>query len=255
MKKIIFALLLVPGLALAGGNHNNPPPQEPPLVGINLESDATAVSHAEGGDGGNGIAGALSGSNSSAESGDSISGSLSSSRVGDTSAESGDSISGAVSGSNVGDTSAESGDSVSVAYSGSESTASGNGGAADVEVNGPTYKNKSQALALALPGATADNGSSAPCLESRRGWTVLGVGASGRTRINDACFATLQARQEFEQCMLIADAYARIGRTDLLVRQLQQCGGLVVPEGIEPSKADVVTHEELNRAFEKAVSK
>jgi hypothetical protein len=55
--------------------------------------------------------------------------------------------------------------------------------------------------------------------------------------------------------MGIADAYARIGREDLLLAQLQKCGGIEAT-GAGP---EYVTRDELNetttRILEKTVSK
>ena len=146
-------------------------------------------------------------------------------------------------------------DANAVALSSSGSQANGNGGASEVNVSGPTYTSKSRALALALPPATADHGSTAPCLTSKRGVTILGVGWSGRTAIDQSCFDSLAGEREFRQCMGIADAYARLGREDLLLAQLQKCGG----QDVVAPGPDYVTRDELNetatRVLESAVSK
>lgn len=156
------------------------------------------------------------------------------------------------------------GDATSRAASTSESdsTAIATGGTGGNAVNegvsySPTtsYNTKTRALALSLPGATADNGSTAPCLESKRGVTILGIGWSGRTSINTDCFAAEEAQRSFNQCLLIADAYARMGRDDLVLDQLQKCGGLTA---VSPGP-DYVTREEMaereQRMLEQAVQK
>src|SRR5690606_11527545 len=104
------------------------------------------------------------------------------------------------------------------------------------------YNFKSKSLALALPGATADNGSTAPCLESARGVSILGVGWSGRTKINDECFA-------YQQCVGIAQLYASMDRVDLAVAQLQSCGGQTAKE----PGPEYVTKEELRTRDERIV--
>lgn len=104
------------------------------------------------------------------------------------------------------------------------------------------YSFKSKSLALALPGATADNGSTAPCLESKRGVSILGVGWSGRTAINDQCFA-------YQRCVHMAQLYATMDRVDLAVAQLQSCGGQTAAQ----PGPEYVTKEELRRRDERIV--
>lgn len=128
------------------------------------------------------------------------------------------------------------------------------GGEVDVGYDS-TYVDSSDYLALALPGASADYGSTASCLESRRGWTVLGIGASGRTKTNEDCIADQSEKREHYQCMQIADRFVALGLVDHAVAQLQTCGGVNMPAPV----VDYVTQDEVtetvNRVFEATQAK
>lgn len=111
---------------------------------------------------------------------------------------------------------------------------------------------RDRALALALPSATADPGSSAPCLESRRGWVFAGNGASGRTRVNAECMALYEREQSFEQCVAIADRLMEWNQPRLAYEQLKTCGAV---DGVflDEVTADVVTRQELDEKLDRVV--
>lgn len=83
---------------------------------------------------------------------------------------------------------------------------------------------------LALPSASPDYGSTAPCLESRRGITLGPIGWSGRTRTNAACMAQEAIRLEYEQCTGIADRLYHYGDSAAAITQLMLCAG-AFPDG------------------------
>lgn len=112
-----------------------------------------------------------------------------------------------------------------------------------------TYTDDSAYVSVALPEATADPGSTAACLESRRGWSFAGFGASGRTRTNAACEADRADAREFAQCLALAQALAALGRTSSAAAQLETCGAKLVDE-----KPDD-TAERIRRAFEASQAK
>lgn len=111
------------------------------------------------------------------------------------------------------------------------------------------YNTRNKSLALALPGASADHGSTAPCLESKRGWTILGVGMSGRTSISSACFASIEVEREFARCVNLADNYLRLDRADLALAQLERCGGLEA----DTTDPEYVTKDELRERDERII--
>lgn len=98
----------------------------------------------------------------------------------------------------------------------------------NTEIEGDTYVSRNRALALALPAATPGVGASAPCLVTTRGATIVGSGWSGSTKIDSGCYEDLRIQKNFENCMVVADAYARIGNEHLLVSQLEQCRSLAI---------------------------
>src|SRR5690606_3638439 len=116
------------------------------------------------------------------------------------------------------------------------------------------YESRSRGIAVALPGATADEGSTAPCLESRRGIIIAGNGVSGRTRINEECLEMLRAETKFEQCVALADRLAEWGQLPLAYEQLKRCGA-VEGEIVVVADDNFVTREQLDRAFADAVAK
>lgn len=97
--------------------------------------------------------------------------------------------------------------------------------AADVDL---TFSQPTDYLSLALPGASSDYGSTAPCLESRRGWIFGGFGASGKTATNDACIKDQTAKRLHYQCMQIVDRYVVLGQQELALAYLANCA-LITP--------------------------
>src|SRR5690606_4048879 len=144
----------------------------------------------------------------------------------------------------------------SEATAASSSTSTGIGGDSTSVSGGNSLStnisSRDRALALALPSATADPGSSAPCLESRRGWVFAGNGASGRTRVNAECMALYEREQSFEQCVAIADRLMAWNQPRLAYEQLKTCGAV---DGVflEEVTADVVTRQELDEKLDRVV--
>lgn len=144
------------------------------------------------------------------------------------------------------------------AAAGSQSASTGIGiGGDSTSVSGgnslaTNISSRDRALALALPSATADPGSSAPCLESRRGWVFAGNGASGRTRVNAECMALYEREQSFGQCVAIADRLMEWNQPRLAYEQLKTCGAV---DGVflEEVTADVVTRQELDEKLDRVV--
>ena len=137
----------------------------------------------------------------------------------------------------------------------SSSTSTGIGGDSTSVSGGNSLStnisSRDRALALALPSATADPGSSAPCLESRRGWVFAGNGASGRTRVNAECMALYEREQSFEQCVAIADRLMAWNQPRLAYEQLKTCGAV---DGVFLEvTADVVTRQELDEKLDRVV--
>src|SRR5690606_9898423 len=145
----------------------------------------------------------------------------------------------------------------SEATAASSSTSTGIGGDSTSVSGGNSLatniSSRDRALALALPSATADPGSSAPCLESRRGWVFAGNGASGRTRVNAECMALYEREQSFTQCVAIADRLMALDQPRLAYEQLKTCGAV---DGVfleEVTTADVVTRQELDEKLDRVV--
>ena len=138
-------------------------------------------------------------------------------------------------------------------------TSSSAGGAASNQGNtvAAGYNSDYNSLALALPGASPDYGSTAPCLESRRGWIFWGAGPSGKTATNEACVADQADKREHAQCMQMADRLFAWGETSLALSQLAECGSLldVLLEEQRELTEDYATHEDVTRAFEASQTK
>ncbi len=98
----------------------------------------------------------------------------------------------------------------------------------NTSIDGDTYVSRNKAFALSLPAATPGVGASAPCLVTTRGATIVGSGWSGSTKIDSGCYEDLRIQKNFENCMIVADAYARLGNEHLLVSQLAACRSLAV---------------------------
>ena len=79
-------------------------------------------------------------------------------------------------------------------------------------------------LSLGLPSASPDFGSTAPCLESRRGITLGPVGWSGRTVSNEACVEATRLEREYYQCLGIADRLYSWGQQGEAIVHLRTCG-------------------------------
>lgn len=143
-------------------------------------------------------------------------------------------------------------------------TGYGGSGIGNVEGDQNTYR--SSAWALTLPGLVAAPAVPGQCLEHLRGWGAASIGATGRTKLNDACVKMVN-------CFALADRFASWGKIDLAVAQLASCGAVsvplpsasvtvVTPPVIEETiqvPVDSVTHEEMReyvgRAFRTSQSK
>lgn len=204
MKRMIAIFALVPALALAG----KPSHEKPEQIGVNLQGQIQGQV-ANGGKGGNADATGVG---------------VGIGKGGDASA--------------IGVGGEQSQHQNATAVAGQHQSANNEGNQLSAG-----YSFDSKSLALALPGATADNGSTASCLESKRGVSILGVGWSGRTAVNEECFA-------HQRCIQLATLYAQLNRTDLAVQQLASCGG---QEAAEPQ--NFVTREELIEREERIVEK
>jgi hypothetical protein len=150
----------------------------------------------------------------------------------------------------------------------STDVATGDNAASSDQGQSLNYNDSSKFLSLALPGATADPGTTAPCTESRRGWSFFGASASGRTRINETCYDDAKLdrddRREFEQCMSIAQHLFAAGAEQAAISQLNRCQGPVDvtvavseirQDEAASSTTEFATKEELNRAFAAAQAK
>jgi hypothetical protein len=142
--------------------------------------------------------------------------------------------------------------------SGGTSSASANNagnGNGSVDVGGDTSDYK--ALAVSLPGLVAAPAVVAQCMLHSRGWGGFSAGATGGTFFDKECMAVTN-------CFAMADRYALWQRVDLAMRQLETCGGVVIPPPVQPVAPAVdlsgyVRFEDLKerdrRMMEKAVQK
>lgn len=245
-QSILAALLLIAGPAFAGGGfnndcngvgncntvnrvHNN---NSVRTIDNSINNDNISRSNAEGGNGyGLGIAGAnAAGGSATATGGTGLGTGYATAETGPVTATSGDSISGASAvGGSIGDTSA--GSVASIGGSGnSDVSVDGTGGASNVSVQdgGTQFNSDTRALALSLPAATPGFGASAPCLETTRGWTVAGVGASGRTEINSECYQDKELQLMFKNCMDVTQTYVAMGLMGEARDQMEACRVLAI---------------------------
>jgi hypothetical protein len=137
---------------------------------------------------------------------------------------------------------------------GGAANATGGTGNGSVEVGGDVSDFDAKALALGQIRAYAAPAVPGECRIHTAGWDVTVFSKTGATRFEREC-------REEQKCFRIVEVYLRMGREAAALKQLGVCGGLLdvpVDAAPEPAKADMsayATKEELNRAFERSVSK
>ena len=116
-------------------------------------------------------------------------------------------------------TAAPTADALGVGGAGGNAGAEATGGGGVGTVYGDTTNVRARALGLVIPGVTAAPAVPGACLTHSRGWGVLGMGATGGTRIDATC-------AERQQCLAIADRFAQAGMWQAMADQLATCGAV-----------------------------